>query len=108
MCVVIGCNRNWHVTYYNQRSTFQVNKRNHKILQRDKRNLEKRLERKHFDDQPEPMFKDANIGYVIPERTRAIGYGGIGAIHKLVCRLNLKRAIDRTAELLKFHVPYHE
>ncbi|PYI82599.1 MAG: IS1380 family transposase [Verrucomicrobia bacterium] len=85
-----------------------MNKRNHKILQRDKRNLEKRLERKHFDDQPEPMFKDANIGYVIAERTRAIGYGGIGAIHKLVCRLKLNRAIDRDVELLKFHVPYHE
>src|SRR5438034_10762259 len=54
------------------------------------------------------MFKDANIGYVIAERTRAIGYGGIGAIHKLVCRLKLNRAIDRDVELLKFHVPYHE
>src|SRR5438876_3222584 len=54
------------------------------------------------------MVKDANIGYVIAERTRAIGYGGIGAIHKLVCRLKLNRAIDRDVELLKFHVPYHE
>ena len=85
-----------------------MNKRNHKILRRDKQNLEKRLERKHFEDQPEPMFKDSNIRYEVAERLRAIGYGGIGAIHKLVCRLKLNRAIDRDVELLKFHVPYHE
>ncbi len=85
-----------------------MNKRNHKILRRDKRNLEKRLERKHFDDQPGPMFKDSNILYEIAERVRAIGFGGIGAIHKLVCRLKLNHAIDRDVELLKFHVPYHE
>ncbi len=85
-----------------------MNKRNHKILRRDKQNLEKRLERKHFADQPEPMFKDSNIVYEIADRIRAIGYGGIGAIHKLVCRLRLNWDIDRNVELLKFHVPYHE
>lgn len=85
-----------------------MKKRNHKIVLRDKRNLEKRLERKHFEDQPEPMFKDSSIVYEIAERARAIGFGGIGAIHKLVCRLKLNRAIDERVELLKFHVPYHE
>jgi len=85
-----------------------VNKRNHKILYRDKRNLEKRLERKHYEDQPEPMFKDSNIQYEIAERVRAFGVGGIGAIHKLVCKLKLNRAIDQSVKLLKFHVPYHE
>ncbi len=85
-----------------------MNKRNHRILMRDKRNLEKRLERRRFADQPQPMFKDPNILYALPERVRAIGYGGIGAIHKLVCKLKLNRSIDQDIELLKFHVPYHE
>jgi hypothetical protein len=85
-----------------------VNKRNHKTFLRDKNNLEKRLERKHYNDQPKPMFKDSNIVYEIAERTRAIGYGGIGAIHKLVCKLKLDRGINQNLELLKFHVPYHE
>jgi len=85
-----------------------VNKRNHKILQRDKRNLEKRIERKHFDDQLETMFKDSNIVYEIGDRTRVIGYGGIGAIHKMVCKLKLDAGINNKLELLKFHVPYHE
>src|SRR6266508_1439570 len=91
-----------------KRSTVQVNKRNHKILRRDKKNLEKRLERRHFDDQPEPMFKDSNIVYEIGERARVIGYGGIGAIHKMVCKLKLDVGINDRIELLKIHVPYHE
>src|SRR6266508_5502003 len=91
-----------------KRSTVQVNKRNHKILRRDKKNLEKRLERRHFDDQPETMFKDSNIVYEIGDRTRVIGYGGIGAIHKMVCKLKLDAGINDKLELLKFHVPYHE
>jgi len=85
-----------------------VNKRNHKTFLRDKNNLEKRLERKHYNDQPKPMFKDSNIVYEIADRTRAIGYGGIGAIHKLVCKLKLDRGINQNLELLEFHVPYHE
>ena len=66
-----------------------MNKRNHKTYCRDKQNLEKRLERKHYEDQPKPMFKDSNIVYEIAERTRAIACGGIGAFHKLVCRLKV-------------------
>ena len=85
-----------------------MNKRNHKILHRDKKNLEKRLERKQFEDQPAPMFKDSNIVYEIGDRTRAVGYGGIGAIHKMVCKLKLDAAINDGIELLKVHVPYHE
>jgi hypothetical protein len=85
-----------------------VNTRNHKILLRDKQNLEKRLARKQFDDQPDAMFKDVNIQYQIAERTRAVGYGGIGAMHKLVCKLGLDKAINENVILLKCHVPYWE
>jgi len=91
-----------------ERSTFQVNKRNHKIYLRDKRNLETRLERKQYPDQPDSMFKDSNIHYEIADRTRAVGCGGIGAIHKLVCRLGLDEAINRNVVLLQAHVPYWE
>jgi hypothetical protein len=83
MCVVIDCNRIFDVTTTIKRSTFQVNKRNHKTYCRDKQNLEKRLERKHYEDQPKPMFKDSNITYEIAERIRAIACGGIGAIQPL-------------------------
>jgi hypothetical protein len=54
------------------------------------------------------MFKDSNLQYQIAARTRAIGFGGIGAMHKLVCRLGLDRAINKNISLLKCHVPYWE
>ena len=85
-----------------------MNKRNHKILLRDKQNLEIRLARKQFEDQPDPMFQDSNIQYQIAERTRAIGCGGIGSMHKLVCKLGLDKAINNNIVLLKYHVPYWE
>jgi hypothetical protein len=85
-----------------------VNKRDHKIYLRDKQNLDTRLVRKQYEDQPDWMFKNSNIHYQIAERTRAIGFGGIGALHKLVCKLGLDRAINKNIALLKVHVPYWE
>ncbi len=85
-----------------------MNKRDHKIYLRDKQNLEARLARKQFDDQPDAMFKDSNLQYQIADRTRAIGCGGIGAMHKLVCKLGLDRTINENIVLLKYHVPYWE
>src|SRR5262245_20564819 len=108
MCVFIGSKGFFEFSITTNRSTFQVKKRDHKILRRDKKNIAKRLERKHYAAQANPMFKDSNIVYQVAERARAIGFGGIGAIHKLVCRLKLDRLINENLELLKFHVPYHE
>jgi len=85
-----------------------VNKRDHKIYLRDKQNLNSRLARKQYEDQPNSIFKDANIQYQIADRTRAISFGGIGALHKLVCKLNLDKAINKNIMLLQRHVPYWE
>jgi hypothetical protein len=49
-----------------------------------------------------------NIHYDIADRTRAIGCGGIGAMHLLARRVGLIDAIDRDLHLLKVHLPYHE
>jgi len=106
--VVIDRNRNSHISKTIKRSTFQANKRDHKIYLRDKQNLESRLARKQFDDQPYPMFKDSNLQYQIADRTRAMGCGGLGAMHKLICKLGLDRAINENIFLLKYHVPYWE
>lgn len=85
-----------------------MNKRDHKTYLRDKANLDVRLERKQYSDQPDTMLKDPNVRYEISERTRAIGCGGIGAVHKLVCRLGLDAAINQNIFLLKKHLPYWE
>ena len=108
MCIAIGYNRKLDITNTTKRSTFQVNKRDHKILLRDKQNLDTRLVRKQYEDQPDTIFKDSNIHYQIADRTRAIGFGGIGALHKLACKLGLDRAISKNIVLLKVHVPYWE
>ena len=85
-----------------------MKKADHKILTRDKRKLQKRLARKFWSDQPKPMFGPANIHYEMAERSRALGFGGIGAIHTMVSRLRLDEAINRDLSLLKVHVPYFE
>ena len=85
-----------------------MNTRDHKILLRDKQNLETRLIRKQYEDQSKAMFKEGSIQFEIADRTRAIGFGGIGAMHKLVCRLGLDRVINRNIALLKYHMPYWE
>jgi hypothetical protein len=60
MCIAIGYNRNFHITNISKRSTFQVNKRDHKTYLRDIYNLETRLARKQCGNQPDSMFKDGN------------------------------------------------
>jgi hypothetical protein len=108
MCIAIGYNRMLQNTNITERSTFQVNKKDHKTYLRDKQNLKTRLVRRQYEDQPDSMFKDSNIHYQIAERTRAISSGGIGALHKLVCKLGLDKAINKNVVLLQRHVPYWE
>jgi hypothetical protein len=55
-----------------------------------------------------PVLGDVNSRYELSERIQGIGCGGIGAIHKMVGRLGLAKAINDHVSLLKFHVPYHE
>jgi Transposase DDE domain group 1 len=85
-----------------------VKKRDHRILTQNKRKLAARLKRKNYSDQAEPMFQPGNLHYEMAERGRAIGFGGIGAMHTLVTRLGLDDAINKNVPLLKTHVPYFE
>ena len=77
-------------------------------LQKRKRRIEKRLERKNYSDQKEPMFKRNNIDYEMGEKIRAINYGGIGLFHFLFQQLGLDRAINDRIKLLKQKKPYFE
>ena len=54
------------------------------------------------------MLSASNIHYEMAERTGAMNCGGIGAMHLMVQRLGLVEDLDRTLELLKVHLPYHE
>jgi hypothetical protein len=54
------------------------------------------------------MFKASNIHYDVAERDRGLGVGGIGLMHLLARRTGLIAALDKTVEVLKVHLPYHE
>jgi len=54
------------------------------------------------------MMRGTNIQYEMSEKAQAQGCGGIGAIHLMAQRLGLVKEIDRSIELLKVHLPYHE
>ena len=50
----------------------------------------------------------SNIHFEMAERSQALNYGGIGAIHLMGQRLGLAQEIDGRLQLLKRHLPYHE
>jgi hypothetical protein len=81
---------------------------NHKILGKRKGRIEKRLERRNWEDQERPMFKGSNICYELDGREQGIACGGIGVIHTLAKRIGLVKEIDKHLHLLKRHLPYHE
>jgi hypothetical protein len=56
----------------------------------------------------QPGGSAEQVTYQIAERTRAIGFGGIGALHKLVYKMRLDKAINKNVVLLQRHVPYWE
>ena len=78
-----------------------------KVLEKSKQKIQKRLERKQFEDQLEPIMAGSNIHYEMSEKVGAISCGGIGAFHQLVKRVGLDKEIDNNLELLKRHLPYH-
>ena len=79
-----------------------------KILHQRKEDLAKRLERKQWPEQPNPLLRAQNIHYEMAERVRAIDCGGIGAFHLLACHSGLVEALNDKVHLLKKHLPYHE
>jgi hypothetical protein len=79
-----------------------------KTLRKYKQRIARRLRKKNYTDQAEPMFQGGNIHYEIAERTGAVGCGGLGAVHTLAQRLGLVKEIDEHLHLLKVHLPYHE
>lgn len=85
-----------------------MNRTYRKILRNRKQRIERRLQPKNWEDQPRPLFKASNIHYEMAGRTAAMNCGGIGAMHLLVQRLGLVEDIDKSLELLKVHLPYHE
>lgn len=90
------------------KTTFQVSRKDPKILRNRQRRIERRLAPRNWEAQERPMMRGSNIHYELSSKTQAMGYGGVGAIHLMVQRLGLVEDIDAHLELLKVHLPYHE
>ena len=54
------------------------------------------------------MLTSQKINYEVGGNVEATPFGGIFAMHRLVTRLGLVKAIDDALNLLKMHLPYHE
>jgi hypothetical protein len=74
----------------------------------EERKITRRLEKALEGSGERPMLSASNIAYEIGEKTKAIGHGGIGAMHLLVKKVGLAERIDKALPLLKQHRPYHE
>ena len=85
-----------------------MNRTYRKILRNRKQRIERRLRPKSWEDQPRPMFQASNIHYEMAARTGAMNCGGIGVMHLMVQRLGFVADVDKSLELLKVHLPYHE
>jgi hypothetical protein len=85
-----------------------VNRTYPKILRNRKQRIARRLDpKRRWSEQPEPMMSASNIHFEMAERSQALNYGGIGAIHLMGQRLGLAQEIDGRLQLLKRHLPYH-
>lgn len=79
-----------------------------KQIDRRKRRILRRLDKNDNRGCSRPMLTASNLHYELAQRSRATAQGGIGAVHLLVKKLGLDRAIDDGLKLLKVHLPYHE
>jgi len=85
-----------------------VSRSRRRVERNCKRRIAWRLRERNWEDQAEPMMTASNIHYDINARTRALGPGGLGAMHLVARRTGLIAEIDANLNLLKKHLPYHE
>ena len=78
-------------------------------VRKAKRRLARRLDakrRKHNTDKP--VISSKRIEYDFADRTRAIAYGGIGAMHQVAVKSGLVKSLDAHVDVLCYERPYHE
>lgn len=85
-----------------------MNKRDHKIIEKRKLEIDRRLDRETRAEDEGPVMGHEKIKYEMSDRIDAMGYGGLGAIHRMNRKLGLVKAIDEKLKVFKVHRPYHE
>ncbi len=79
-----------------------------KVIRNRKNRIARRLKRKGYADQPEPVMSGRNIHCEMSEKQQATSCGGIGAIHQMTLKTGLVEELNNSLDLLKTHIPYHE
>jgi hypothetical protein len=77
-------------------------------LRQRKRKIHSRLDKRSMPENPGPMLNPGNVHYELSDRNHGMLYGGMGAMQKLVKRLELDDAINNRLHLFKIYNPYHE
>jgi hypothetical protein len=85
-----------------------VNAKIQKEIARRKRRIQRRLDKRDLRNCEAPAMSASNVHYEIAQRSQATNAGGIGAMHLIVKKLGLDDEINRSLNLLKLHLPYHE
>ena len=85
-----------------------MNAKEQRSFEKRKDRIGRRLEKGSWPKKDGPVLSGSNYRYEISDRILATKAGGIGAIHQMVRNLGLPEAINRTLNLLKIHMPYHE
>jgi len=85
-----------------------VNRKIRRKLAREKRQIERRLDRAVRPNMGGPVLSGNGIRYEVADKAAAIACGGIGAIHRMVGQLGLQKKIDERLDLLRAHHPYFE
>ena len=81
----------------------------HNQLANRKRRITSRLQRRNIlVERAQPLFSAAGIHYEVAERVRGIAAGGIGGMQLVAEGVGLAENINRSVQVLKRHLPYHE
>ena len=86
----------------------KANRELRRQLEREQREIERRLKDAVGPNPGGPVLGRARIAYELSERVRGVAHGGIGMIARLVADVGLAQEIDCSLELLCQHRPYHE
>jgi hypothetical protein len=77
-------------------------------IQAEKRKIARRLKSVVQVNLAGPVLSATNIHYELADKTSAVSYGGIGAVHRLVNQLGLAERLNAALHLLNVHVPYYD
>ena len=82
----VCCSRRGHLY---GKGRFQVNARERRKLEKKRRRIAKRLDRKNMPKGDGPVFRTSNVKYEVSEKVTAVRAGGVAAAHVLAKKVGV-------------------